>query len=69
MRMEDATWMRARGWALWKALIGIDGNAGLPSTVPEAHRVLDDVLADHRAQVRLPSSFASSRDGIHDETL
>ena len=46
--MDDATWMRARGWALWKALIVIDWEAGSPSAVCEAQRVLDDVIADHR---------------------
>ena len=36
--MDDATWARARGWALWKALITLaDGNGG-------AQRVVEEVL-------------------------
>lgn len=38
--LDDATWARARGWALWKALITLaDGNE-------ESRRVVDEVLAD-----------------------
>ena len=38
---DDATWARARGWALWKALITLDGDEGTN------RRVIDEVLADH----------------------
>jgi aminoglycoside phosphotransferase (APT) family kinase protein len=39
---DDGTWARARGWALWKALIGLaDGTA-----VDINHRIIDAVLAD-----------------------
>lgn len=46
---QDAgTWARARGWALWKALIVLAaGNHADPSTGAVNERVVADVLADH----------------------
>jgi aminoglycoside phosphotransferase (APT) family kinase protein len=45
--LDDATWTRARGWALWKAVYvlaqTIDND---PEEAVEARRVLDEVLAD-----------------------
>ena len=41
--VDDATWARARGWALWKALITLDD----PATAAEARHAIDAVLADH----------------------
>ncbi|MCX5209067.1 aminoglycoside phosphotransferase family protein [Kitasatospora sp. NBC_00240] len=45
---DGAMWARARGWALWKALICLaeflDSD---PVTAAEHRRVLDEVLADH----------------------
>lgn len=45
---DRATWARARGWALWKALIGlaqdIDTNQERSAV---NRRVIEDVLADH----------------------
>lgn len=41
---QDAgTWARARGWALWKALIS------LPGDEQRNVRVIDDVIGDHEA--------------------
>ena len=49
LRLDDATWARGRGWALWKALITlaehIDTN---PLEAGRARRVIDEVLADHK---------------------
>ena len=46
--LDEATWARGRGWALWKALITLaeykDTN---PAKAGEARRVIDGVLADH----------------------
>lgn len=47
--VDDRTWARGRGWALWKALIILrgavrEGNAAAAST---ARRVVDHVLSDH----------------------
>ena len=38
LALDDATWARGRGWALWKALITRDD--------PMSPRVIDEVLAD-----------------------
>lgn len=46
--LDPATWARARGWTLWKALIVL---AGLPGVNPDGRertrRIIDDVLAEH----------------------
>ena len=39
--LDEATWGRARGWALWKALITMVGNSGEES---EAHRRAREVV-------------------------
>jgi aminoglycoside phosphotransferase (APT) family kinase protein len=41
--VDDAMWARARGWALWKALITLDD----PAATAESRHVIDEVLADH----------------------
>jgi aminoglycoside phosphotransferase (APT) family kinase protein len=47
--LDDATWARGRGWALWKALITlarcIDSN---PEEAGKARYVIDQVLVDHQ---------------------
>lgn len=49
--VDDATWARGRGWALWKALITIVGaRATDPAIAHEARRVLSEVIADHRSR-------------------
>ena len=43
LALDTATWARARGWAMWKALC-----APLPATPKvEVQRVINDVLAEH----------------------
>ncbi|GAA1841647.1 aminoglycoside phosphotransferase family protein [Microlunatus capsulatus] len=42
--LDDGTWARARGWALWKALI-VSADGGPAAAGPRA--VVDEVLADH----------------------
>lgn len=45
--LDDATWTRGRGWALWKALITLAGSRATdPARAAEARRVIDAVLAD-----------------------
>lgn len=47
---QDAgVWARARGWALWKALLMLDKwvDAGNAEQAAVQQRVVDDVLADH----------------------
>lgn len=48
--LDDDTWARARGWALWKALLGLEAAAADAAPVPaEAERrVVDALVADHR---------------------
>ena len=41
--LDDATWARARGWALWKALLGLRRGAGRDRN----ERTVDRVLAEH----------------------
>ncbi len=44
--LDDATWARGRGWALWKALITLADSIDTPQA-GTARRVIDEVLADH----------------------
>ena len=49
LSLDDATWARGRGWALWKALITLaDPKTGATDS-EEARRVIDEVLTDHAA--------------------
>ncbi|MFF1540782.1 aminoglycoside phosphotransferase family protein [Microbacterium sp. NPDC058269] len=41
--LDIATWQRARGWALWKALVTLSGGSGPGGD--DSWRVLDEVLA------------------------
>lgn len=46
MGLDEGTWARARGWALWKALLGLRRDA--ESAVDR--RTVERVLAEHRAR-------------------
>jgi aminoglycoside phosphotransferase (APT) family kinase protein len=47
--LDPQTWDRARGWALWKALITLARpTAHNPPGTPPPEQVLDAILADHR---------------------
>jgi len=47
--VDHDTWVRGRGWAIWKALITLAWNAAAPSAyVEECTRVLADVISEHR---------------------
>ena len=47
--LDQATWARARGWALWKALITLaDHLHSNPAKAAEARRVISEILADHK---------------------
>lgn len=59
VRLDDGTWARARGWALWKALITLVECIGNGSDEESAtHRVITEVLTDHQqaAQAAVESS-------------
>jgi aminoglycoside phosphotransferase (APT) family kinase protein len=46
---DGATWKRARGWALWKALITLAEHLKAnPVEAKKARHVIAEVLADHR---------------------
>ncbi|WP_207931113.1 aminoglycoside phosphotransferase family protein [Streptomyces sp. 8K308] len=48
VRQDEPTWARARGWALWKALIMLAQHIDTAPDEAAAHRhVLDQVLDDH----------------------
>jgi aminoglycoside phosphotransferase (APT) family kinase protein len=49
--LDAATWMRARGWVLWKALIVLAGLSGTnPAGIKESRRVLHVLLDDYQCE-------------------
>ncbi|MEP7454266.1 aminoglycoside phosphotransferase family protein [Phyllobacterium sp. SB3] len=49
LQLDVATWARARGWALWKAMIVFAGMAGTNSPGAESScRVIHEVIADYK---------------------
>ncbi len=47
--LDGASWARARGWALWKALITlVEPLNGNPLEAERAQRVIDEILAEWR---------------------
>jgi aminoglycoside phosphotransferase (APT) family kinase protein len=45
--LGDATWIRGRGWALWKALVTLDGHRASHSKIRvSAKRVIGEILAE-----------------------
>lgn len=48
LRIDEETWNRARGWALWKALITYDANKTSNNIVAEeSHRVIQVIVDDY----------------------
>lgn len=47
MRADDAMWARARGWALWKALITFDAGRSAAAGETRPQDVIEAVLAEH----------------------
>ena len=46
--LDDATWQRGRGWALWKALITLEAQRGRNEQMAEwSRRTIREVFADH----------------------
>jgi aminoglycoside phosphotransferase (APT) family kinase protein len=46
IELDDSTWARARGWALWKALVMITGRSGaVPGEVERHRRALAALIA------------------------
>ncbi|MDQ6422243.1 aminoglycoside phosphotransferase family protein [Paenibacillus sp. LHD-117] len=47
LKLDDHTWSRARGWALWKALITIADPANAnPIKIKEARRTINEIFSD-----------------------
>ena len=48
LELDDTTWQRGRGWALWKALIVLDAERGRNERMAEwSRRTIREVFADH----------------------
>lgn len=48
LKVDEATWSRARGWALWKGLITLADHTNTnPIKLEEARRVISELLAEH----------------------
>jgi aminoglycoside phosphotransferase (APT) family kinase protein len=46
--VDDATWARGRGWAIWKAMkVLVGALQDDPEDVIETTRVIEEVMADH----------------------
>lgn len=54
---DEDTWRRARGWALWKALITVRETNTDPQLLEKAFRTISEVIVDHRSD-RLRTHFA-----------
>jgi len=51
--LDKATWARARGWTLWKALLIAAGLTNPNnSESKQCSRIIEDVIADHRKSIR-----------------
>lgn len=47
--LDDDTWARARGWALWKAMLVLHGSrSNSPDVADQAMRVISAVMDDHQ---------------------
>ena len=47
--LDAGTWARGRGWALWKALIVLDGAPGAnPLGYADQPRIIETLIAEHR---------------------
>lgn len=50
LQVDDSTWARGRGWALWKALITIEeyGNTGNKVKTDEAWRTINELFNEYK---------------------
>ena len=54
LRMDEETWNRARGWALWKALITYDANRDSNEKVAEeSYRIIQVIVDDYESRKSL----------------
>ena len=47
--LDGDTWARARGWALWKALLGVSGDLAARESGSVERRVIELVIGEHEA--------------------
>jgi aminoglycoside phosphotransferase (APT) family kinase protein len=48
--VDESTWARGRGWAIWKAMIVlVDALRSDPADADECKRVIGEIIADHQA--------------------
>ena len=53
LSVDEATWARGRGWALWKAMIVRARQVGTKAGETEiARRVIDELFEDYENRVR-----------------
>jgi aminoglycoside phosphotransferase (APT) family kinase protein len=46
--VDDATWARGRGWAIWKAMIVLVRSLKSdPEDADECKRVISEIIGDH----------------------
>jgi aminoglycoside phosphotransferase (APT) family kinase protein len=60
LAVDEATWARGRGWALWKALIELAADLSTPGHAERAatrvgwrqsaRQIVDDLIADYRGK-------------------
>jgi aminoglycoside phosphotransferase (APT) family kinase protein len=49
LNMDEETWNRARGWALWKALITYNNNASR-ALAEESYKIINIIVDDYESQ-------------------
>lgn len=51
LNMDEGTWNRARGWALWKALITYNGNKNSNTAIAEeSYHVINIIVDDYKSE-------------------
>ncbi|WP_342504870.1 aminoglycoside phosphotransferase family protein [Sporosarcina sp. FSL K6-2383] len=61
LQMDEETWNRARGWALWKALITYDAHKNTNKAIAEeSYRIIEVIVSDWE---RLSSQLVDYLDG------
>lgn len=64
IQVEETAWVRARGWALWKALLTLAQDANGSSEAEwrygwrcSAHQLIDDLIVDHATSATVRSRW------------
>lgn len=61
LEVDEDTWRRGRGWALWKALLGLRVHRRGVAEHTSAWSVIDAILAEHGRLCRTTSASATNR--------